>query len=117
MNNRPYLTNPARSSQARKAEPTGEQQLSENRIESRSNILASLVTVLAQSHYPNLRSDADSANKDLEALLVKEAKLRWLVRVAKYSEGANREALWREAGKLLLQLEHAAEAILHAKCA
>jgi hypothetical protein len=117
MNTQSYATYPAGSLPARKTEPTGKQRQYENRIETRANILASRVTVLAQSHFPSLRSDQDAIEEDLEALLAKEARVRWLVRVAKYSEGANREALWREAEKRLVALEKAAEEILHAECA
>jgi len=116
MNTQSYATNQAGILAAKKAEPTDKQRQFENRIESRSNILASRVTVLAQTHFPSLRGDHDAIEEELEALMAKEAGLRWLVRVAKYSEGANREALWREAEKRLVTLEKAAEAMLHTEC-
>ncbi|MGA8224053.1 MAG: hypothetical protein WB780_20560 [Candidatus Acidiferrales bacterium] len=116
MNTQTYSGNRAGNFQPRKAEPADKRRQYENRIESRANILASLVTLLSQSSYPNVQGDVDSADKDLETLLAKEAQLRWLVRVAKYSEGANREALWREAERKLEALEKAAEAKLHQEC-
>jgi len=117
MNERPYLTNPPSSLRGEKAERIDEQQQFENHIESRSNDISKLVTGLAVSPFPSLRSDGDSIDEKLEALLVKEARLRWLVRVAKYSEGANREALWLEAEKVLVELEKTTEAVLYAECA
>lgn len=117
MIKRPYLMNPSGSLQAGKAVCIDEQQGFENYVECRSNNLSRLVTRLAESPYPSLLSHADSIDEELEALLVKEAKLRWLVRVAKYSEGANRHALWLEAEKVLVDLEKTAEAMLYAECA
>lgn len=116
MNTQFYTGNRAGNFQPRKAEPTDKQRQYENRIESRSNILSSLVTLLAKSSYPNVRGDGEDVDRELETLLAKEAQLRWLVRVAKYSEGANREALWREAERKLEALEKAAEAKLHHEC-
>jgi hypothetical protein len=116
MNTQTYVGNPAGNFRPGKAEPNEKQRQSEKRIESRSNILTSLVTLLAESSYPRVRGDGDSADNEVDELLRKEAQLRWLVRVAKYSEGANREALWREAEKKLAALEKAAEAKLHAEC-
>lgn len=116
MNTQHYATNPAGNFRPRQAEPADERRRFEKRIESRSNVLASLIALLAESAYPNVRSDRDTTDEELEALLVKEAKLRWLVRVARYSEGANREALWNEAEKRLAALEKAAEKMLHLEC-
>ncbi|MGH9714547.1 MAG: hypothetical protein ACRD5M_14730 [Candidatus Acidiferrales bacterium] len=88
----------------------------EKHIESRSTEIAKLVAMLAESRYPGLRKYGDLRGDELEDLLLKEARLRWVVRVAKYSEAANRRALWLEAEKELAQLEKAAEAMLHAEC-
>jgi hypothetical protein len=114
MNKRPYVTNPSGSLGAKEAQRIDEQL--EKHIESRSKDLENQVIALAESPFPRLRSEADLIEEDLEALLVKEARLRWLVRVAKYSEGANREAMWHEAEKALAHLEKTTEAV-YAKCA
>jgi hypothetical protein len=114
MNKRPYFTNPGGGRRAKEADQIDEQL--EKHIESRSKDLENQVTALAESPFPTLLSDA-SSEQDLEALLVKEARLRWLVRVAKYSEGRNREALWHEAQRALVHLENTADAVLYAKCA
>jgi hypothetical protein len=111
-----FLTTPVGSSRAKQAERIGERQQFENRIESRSKDVARQVTSLAESLFPGVWKDGDPIDEELEALLVKEARLRWLVRVARYSEGANREGLWLEAEKVLVELEKAAEALLHFEC-
>jgi hypothetical protein len=116
MNTQYYLTNPERILRARELDRIGGQRKFENGIESRANNLSELVTRLAQSPFPSLRTYADSIDEELEALLVKEARLRWLVRVAKYSEGTNRHALWLEAEKVLVDLEKTADAMLYAEC-
>jgi len=117
MNKRSYLTNPAGGLRTGKTEHVDEQQKFENRVESSSQSLSKLVTGLAESTLLSLRSHGTSIDEELEALLVKEARLRWLVRVARYSEGVNREVLWLEADKLLVELAKTAEAMLYAKCA
>ena len=114
MNKRPYFTNAGGGRRAKEAAQVDEQL--EKHIESRSKDLENQVIALAESPLPRLRSEADLIEEDLEALLVKEARLRWLVRVAKYSEGANREAMWHEAEKALAHLEKTTEAV-YAKCA
>ena len=114
MNTRLFLTSPTGTRRAK--EPNRIDEQLEKHIESRSKDLENQVTALAESPFPALLSDA-SSEEDLDTLLAKEAKLRWLVRVAKYSEGPNREALWHEAEKALVHLEHTADAVLYAKCA
>jgi hypothetical protein len=113
MNIQHYVINPAGILRGGEAKRIEEQRQFENRIESRSKAVARQVTALAGSIFPGLRKDGDPIDQELEALLVKDARLRWLVRVAKYSEGANRQALWLEAEKVLVQLEKAAEALAH----
>ena len=117
MNMQTYLTNAGAHLWAKKAERTGGQREFENHIESRSNDVARQVNALAESVFPGLWRDGDPIDGELNALLVKEARLRWLVRVAKYSEGANREALWLEAEKVLVELENSADALMHFDCA
>jgi hypothetical protein len=114
MNKRACVTNPSGSLGAKEAGRIDKKL--EKHIEARSRDLENQVIALAESPFPRLRSDADSIEEDLEALLVKEARLRWLVRVAKYSEGANRGAMWHEAEKALAHLEKTTEAV-YAKCA
>jgi hypothetical protein len=117
MNLQPYLTNPAGIFHAKKAERFGGQRQFENRIESRSKDISRQVRALAESVFPGLWRDGDPIDQELQALAAKEARLRWLVRVAKYSEGTNREALWLEAEKVLEELENSVEALAHFECA
>lgn len=116
MNMLSFITNSTSSLLAKQAGRSEERRLFENRIESRSNDVARQVNALADSIFPGLWRDGDPIDGELNVLLVKEARLRWLVRVAKYSEGANREALWLEAEKVLVELENSAEALLHFDC-
>lgn len=112
MNNQPYVTNPAAGSRAKEAVSIEGRRQFENRVESRWKDVASVVSSLAGSLFSGLREYADPTDKVLETLLAKEARLRWLVRVAKYSEGTNREALWREVEKQLLYLEEDVDELL-----
>lgn len=93
-----------------------EQRQFERHIEARANNLGKLVAILAESRFPGLRKYGDLRADELEDLLLKEARLRWVIRVAKYSQPANSEALWLEAEKELREIEKAAEAMLHAEC-
>ena len=117
MNMLSFITNSTSSLLAKEAGRSEERRLLENRIESRSKDVTRQVNALAESIFPGLWKDGDPIDKELNALLVMEARLRWLVRVAKYSEGANREALWLETEKVLVHLERAAEALSHFEAA
>jgi hypothetical protein len=101
----------------KRLQPTDERVQHEHEIESRANDLAKLVSTLTRSPFPSLRIETELSSRELDALLAMEAKLRWLVRVAKYSVGANRVALWIEAERELVKVEHATDSMLHAKCA
>jgi hypothetical protein len=117
MRKRPFVVNRSGSSRDRESKRIEKQPEFERRIESGSNNVASLVTELAGPFFPVFPTDGDPTDEILETLLVKESKLRWLVRVAKYSRGANREALWREAERELARLEHDAEGLMQLACA
>jgi len=117
MNLRLYAGNPIAGLLAGRAEPIENRRQFENRIESRSKDVARQVHALAESIFPGLWKAGDPVDDELETLLVQEARLRWLVRVAKYSEGANREALWLEAEKVLMNIEKDADALMHFECA
>lgn len=112
----PETKNPSGSLRAGATQQTEDQQIFEERVESRAEALNKLVTDLSKSLFPSLGSDVDSMDEKLEQLLIKEAQLRWLVRVARYSQGANRQALWLAAKRALVELEDAADAMLHAEC-
>lgn len=97
-------------------QPSDRQVRHQQEIESRANDLAKLVAALARSPFPSLSIETEENTRELDALLAMEAKLRWIVRVAKYSVGANRVALWIEAEREVVKLEHAADALMHAEC-
>jgi hypothetical protein len=109
--------NSAGSSRTSEAKQIEKRLVFENHIESRSKNVASLITALTASFFSVFPNDGDPTDEILETLLVKESKLRWLVRVAKYSKGANRKALWCKAEKELVRLEHDAEGLMHFECA
>jgi hypothetical protein len=116
MNILTFVANSTSSLLAKEAGRIEERRQFENRIEYRSKDVTRQVNALAESVFPGLWKDGDPIDTELEALLVTEARLRWLVRVAKYSEGTNREALWLETEKVLVQLEKAAEALSRFEC-
>jgi hypothetical protein len=117
MSRRQFNTTSAGSWPVGRPQPTDERVQHEHEIESRANDLAKLVSTLTRSPFPSLRIETELSSRELDALLAMEAKLRWLVRVAKYSVGANRVALWIEAERELVKVEHATDSMLHAKCA
>jgi hypothetical protein len=117
MSSRHYSSTSVYSLPPERPQPTEKQVQHEHEIESRANDLAKLVSTLTRSPFPSLMIETELSSRELDALLAMEAKLRWLVRVAKYSVGANRVALWIEAERELVKLEHATDTMLHAKCA
>jgi len=89
----------------------------EVRIETRAKEISERIAALDNSAIPSLWGDAETSVQILERLEAQEARLRWLVRVAKYSEGANRTALWLEAGRVLAHLEGFLSMLARARCA
>ena len=117
MEKQTYITSPTASVWATNTKRIEDQHHFERNIEYRSNIVSKRVAALAESRFPGLRKFGDSGGDELEDLLVREARLRWLVRVARYSQAPSREPLWREAERALLALERITEAISRRKCA
>lgn len=113
-----YLTNDAGIWPARETKRINEErQQFERFIEARANNLGNVVAMLAESRFPGLRKYGDLLGDEIEDLLLKEARLRWVIRVAKYSQAANREELWLEAEREIAVLEKAAEGMLRVECA
>jgi hypothetical protein len=106
-----------RRSEPASPEPGGEAQDYEVRIERRARDISERIAALEKSPVPSLSGNADSVARILEWLDTQEARLRWLIRVAKYSVGANRTALWLEAGKVLAHLERSVSLLARARCA
>lgn len=87
---------------------------SEEDIESRLRNLGHLVDGLCDATYLTLLTERTHVREALEELLVKEAAMRWIVRVARHSNGPIREALWSDIEKSLTDLEKTAESVIHA---
>ncbi len=84
----------------------------EEEIETRLRDLTALVADLTDSGYGLLLSQAHSTREAFEELRVKEAALRWIIRVARHSDGAVREKLWSEVEDAVAGLEKTAELLL-----
>ena len=87
----------------------------EQEIEARLRELTALVADLTDSGYGVLLSQARSTREAFEELRVKEAALRWIVRVARHSAGAVREKLWSEVEDAVAGLEKTAELLLDSR--
>ena len=87
----------------------------EQEIETRLRDLTALVADLTDSGYGVLLSQAHSTREAFEELRVKEAALRWIVRVARHSDGAVREKLWSEVEDAVAGLERTAELLLDSR--
>jgi hypothetical protein len=81
-------------------------------IETRLRDLTALVADLTDSGYGVLLLQAPSTREAFEELRVKEAALRWIIRVAKHSDGVVREKLWSEVENAVGSLEKTAELLL-----
>jgi hypothetical protein len=80
-------------------------------IEVRLRALTNFVEGFGQVAYSVLLSERASVQEAIEELCVKESALRWIVRVAKHSEGSVRERLWTDIEKAVGDLEKLAESI------
>ncbi len=95
-----------------KARPTTRQRQAEREIESRLQVLGTVIENLTNAPYPGLLRDRGSIREALEELIVKETTLRWIVRVAKSTEGAVREKLWSDIEKAVTDLEKIADSVM-----
>jgi len=86
----------------------------EQEIDLRLRDLTALVADLTDSGYGVLLSEQASTREALAELRVKEAALRWIVRVAKHSSGEVREKLWSDLEEAISGLEKTAELLLDA---
>jgi hypothetical protein len=81
-------------------------------IETRLRNLTALVADLTDSGYGMLLLQETSTREAFNELRVKEAALRWIIRVAKHSTGAVREKLWSEIEEAVYGLERTAQLLL-----
>jgi hypothetical protein len=87
----------------------------EQDIEERLRELTALVADLTDSGYGLLLSQAQSTREAFDELRVKEAALRWIIRVARHSDGAVREKLWSDLEEAVCGLEKTAELLLDSR--
>jgi hypothetical protein len=85
----------------------------EQAIEKRLRELSALVADLADSGYGFLLAEDAATQGAFDELRVKEAALRWIVRVARHSGGEVREKLWSDIEDAVTSLEKTAELLLH----
>jgi hypothetical protein len=93
------------------ARPATTQRQAEREIEFRLRILGTLIRNLTNAPYPGLLRERGNIREALEELIVKEATLRWIVRISKSSQGAVREKLWSDIEKAVTNLEEIADSI------
>jgi hypothetical protein len=96
----------------RKSRATDDRDASEEHIESRLQHLRYLVDGLCDGVLPGLLTQRIHVREALEELLVKEAAMRWIVRIARHSNGSIREVLWSDIEKSLTDLEKTAESVI-----
>ena len=78
--------------------------------------LGRLVKDLAGSAYPLLVIETARIRQGLGELVVKEEAMRWILRMAKDSEGPVRRKLLAHIADALSNLERIAESLLYAEC-
>lgn len=86
---------------------------SESVIEARLRDLTALVADLTDSGFGVLLSEDAATREAFDELRIKEAALRWIVRVAKHSSGNVREKLWSDIEEAVSGLETTADLLLH----
>jgi hypothetical protein len=85
-------------------------------FELRLKRLGRLVKDLAGSAYPLLVIETARIRQGLGELVVKEEAMRWILRIAKESEGPVRRKLLMYVADALSDLERTAESLLYAEC-
>jgi hypothetical protein len=93
-------------------QPLRTRQLAEQGIESRLDRLGEEIQQMVESPYPGLLQDRGWIREALEELTTKHTTLLWTARVAKCTDGAVRERLWREIERALASLENVAGSLV-----
>ena len=91
--------------------PGSEQIRFEVDIEARLRGLGNVIHLLVDAPYPGLLRERGHIREALEELIVKEATLRWIIRVARTTQGKVQQRLWSDIDKALTSLEKVAESI------
>jgi len=86
----------------------------EDEIEARLRKLTSLVADLNDSGFGILLGEEAETRDAFDELRIKEAALRWIVRVARHSSGDIREKLWADIEDAVAGLEKTAALLMHA---
>jgi hypothetical protein len=86
----------------------------EKKTETRLQYLTNLVESFRREPFSLFLTENNPVREPLEELVVKEVTLRWIVRVAKHSQGPIRERLWVDIDKALTELEMTAEEVMYA---
>lgn len=94
---------------------TRESSQSEQETETRLRELTEFLADLSDSGYGFLLAEEPATQEAFDELRVKEAALRWIVRVARHSSGAVRERLWMDIEVAVTSLEKTAELLLHSE--
>jgi hypothetical protein len=81
-------------------------------IEIRLRNIGNTISDLLDAPYPGLLKERRSIREALEELTVKEATLRWIVRVARSTTGAVQQRLWSDIDLALTGLEKIADSII-----
>ena len=76
--------------------------------------MTNLVERFGHKPFSLFLTENNPVREPIEELIVKEVTLRWIVRVAKRSEGPIRERLWADIDKALIELEMTAEEVMYA---
>lgn len=82
-------------------------------IEARLGQLTILAKDMCEAGYAVLLAEGTAARDAFDELRVKEAALRWIVRVAKRASGPVREKLWADIAGAVTELEQTAESLRH----
>jgi hypothetical protein len=77
----------------------------EGHVKDRLQYVTDLVAGFASSPSNLVLVEKRPVREALEELMVKEAALQWIVRVASHSEGPIREKLWDDIDKAVMDLE------------
>lgn len=90
----------------------------EDSIKARLQELTDLIEGFENSALNCLLTEKTSVREAVEELIVKEAALRWIVRVATHSSSPVREKLWADVDRALIDLEKTVESAMSAgvKC-
>jgi hypothetical protein len=91
--------------------PGTEQIWAEHDIEVRLRDLGNRINDLMDAPYPGLLRERGRIREALEELTLKEATLRWIIRIARMMEGEVQRRLWSDIDKALTNLERIAESI------